>query len=101
MCRQGQGVSEGCLEGLFQMGQGCSPWEERGENPSWPAWTCCPVNNGRCCSSASTPSGGAQRHYPLPETPPPAPHLCLDLLPFESRGAGLDVGPWRPGRPPR
>lgn len=91
MSRQGQGVSEGCLEGVFQMGQGCSPWEERGENPSWPAWTCCPVNKG--CGSVPAPSGGAQRHAPLLETPHPTPCLCLGLLPFESRGVGLDAGP--------
>lgn len=73
MCRQGQGVLEGCLEGVFQMGQGCSPWEERGENSSWLAWTCCPVNNTAAAAQPLLPPG-APRGTTLsqrPLSPPP------------------------------
>lgn len=77
------------------MRQGCSPWEERVENPIWPAWT-----SGLLIMAAAVAQPRSLRGLQDAPSVPEPPCLCLGLLPLESRGVELGVGPWRPGCQP-
>lgn len=90
MCRQGQGVSEGTWRGSSRCARAAAPGRREWKIPSGQL--------GLLAAAVAQPRSlrGLQDAPSVPEPP----CLCLGLLPLESRGVELDVGPWRPGCQP-